>query len=83
MNIKKLLDFADNFGVECGAFQNLHPDTSSELGKSARKYMAKRLEGYVLVPVQLIQNIDDLTESGFDAEEQIDELCDLIKEAKP
>ena len=38
------------------------------------------LEDCILVPGELIQSIDDLTESGFSAEDQIDELCGLLQE---
>lgn len=36
------------------------------------------MEDCVLVPIELIQNIDDLTEAGFGAEDHIDELCALL-----
>ena len=36
------------------------------------------MENQVIVPVELILNIDLLTEAGFSAEEQIDELCELL-----
>lgn len=32
----------------------------------------------VLVPRELIQNIDDMTEAGFSAEDEIDKLCALL-----
>ena len=80
MNIEKLLDFAEDYGMVGGVLQNMHPEARGALAKSARNMMKDWLKGYVLVPVQLIQNIDDLTESGFGAEDQIDELCNLIKD---
>ncbi len=42
----------------------------------------KALEGKVIVPVELIQNIDLMTEAGFSAEDQIDELCLLLSTIK-
>jgi hypothetical protein len=38
----------------------------------------KHCEGMVLVPTQLIKDIDDLTEAGLFAVNQIDELCELL-----
>jgi len=54
-----------------------------EAGKNAALKIAvdlinTHMAGKVIVPVELIQNIDDLTEAGFGAEEQIDELCLLL-----
>ncbi len=36
------------------------------------------MEGKVLVPAKLIQEIDEITEAGFEASPQIDELCLLL-----
>ena len=44
--------------------------------------LEKSLEGMVLVPRELINDIDNLTEAGFDAAEQIDELCGLLSIAE-
>lgn len=80
MNKTKLLDFAQDFGAECGAYMNQHPRDMDKFAKAARNRMAKILDGHVLVPSQLIQSIDDLTEAGFGAEDQIYELCELLHE---
>lgn len=37
------------------------------------------MEGMMLVSVDLIRDIDGLTEAGFGAENEIDALCELIK----
>lgn len=36
------------------------------------------MEDHTLVPNQLIQDIDDMTEAGFDAADQLDTLCSLL-----
>ena len=48
-------------------------------GDDAAAFISDSLDGFVIVPVELIQNIDDITEAGFGAEDQIDELCALLE----
>ena len=38
----------------------------------------KHCENMVLVPAQLIKDINDITEAGLGVEDQIDELCELL-----
>ena len=49
-------------------------NTLSEIIDLINTHMA----GRVIVPVELIQNINDLTEAGFTADIFIDELCALL-----
>ncbi len=37
--VNKLLDFAGNFGEQCGAWQNLHPEDRTRLRRAAKDRM--------------------------------------------
>ena len=43
----------------------------------AIELITEHMKDKVIVPTQLIRDIDDLTEAGFGAENEIDELCAL------
>jgi hypothetical protein len=47
---KELMQLFGDFGYECGAFQNLHPNERANLLEAATKRFSEVMEGYVLVP---------------------------------
>ena len=79
MSTKELIDAIE----EKAYLREPHKATKDELKEAdvwlnALHLINEAMEGKVIVPVDLILNIDLLTEAGFSAEEQIDELCELL-----